>query len=194
GRHADGGVDLPLEMVDAEVEIAALGVALRMAATDDAEVVAALTDEPDHIDGIAEAVRGTAKRGIGRDVAADGHDVLDPTGGDQVEMGRQLLARRLDAGDVRRALDAEGADARDQLDRRLARLATGARHRHEARTQGTQRLDRAHEGGVAVGGDRGEELERDAGRLARKDVGYFHASRPSGARSLVRALLLERLH
>src|SRR5206468_18128 len=84
------------------------------------------------------------------------------------------------------APEAERADARHQLDRRLARLRPGAGHGDEPRAQRPERVDRAHEGVLARGGGGREELEGDDGaplgvaladlhgRLGgRREAGYF---------------------
>ena len=117
------GVDLRLQVRDAEVEIPALGMALGVAGADEAETRAPLAYEADEIGSVAEAICRTMKVRVLRDVAAQRHHVLDAVPAEEVEHGGDLAARRLDPRDVRRRLDAERADTGDEVDRRLPRLA-----------------------------------------------------------------------
>src|SRR5437016_5298724 len=185
-HHLEACVDLHLEVLDAALAVAALRMPLGMPAPDQAEVVAALADEADHVERVAKAVRRRAEAGILRTVAADRDHVLDTAPDEELAVRRDLVPARLDAGHVRRALEAERADARHQLDRRLARLRPGAGHGDEPRAQRPERVDRAHEGVLARGGGGREELEGDDGaalgvaladlhgRLGgRREAGYF---------------------
>src|SRR5262245_33724987 len=52
----EAGVDLLLQMPDAHVEVAGLGMALRVSPPDQAEGVGALPDEAEQIEGLPEAV------------------------------------------------------------------------------------------------------------------------------------------
>src|SRR6266849_3721555 len=170
-------VDLELQVPD---------VLLGVAATDQAEVVAALAHELDHVDGVAEAAVRRAEAGILRAVAADRDHVLDPALGDEPAVRADLRPARLDRGHVGRALEAERADARHQLDRRLARLGPRARHGDEPGTEGPERLDRAHEGSLTLGGRGREELEGDDRAPVGVELADLHgrlAGRRAGATS-----------
>src|SRR5439155_6595489 len=171
----DAGVDLLPQVLDVELEVATLGMTLRMPAADQAEAVPSLAHEADHVDGVAEAVGRPAECRVLRHVAPDRDDVLDAATDHQVAMCRDLLATRLDARHVGRGFDAERADARYQLDRRPARLRAGARDRDEARAERLQRLDRPHERRLAGRRSGGEELEGDDGAAAPVELPDLHA-------------------
>src|SRR5262245_3357602 len=171
----EAGVDLLLQMPDAQVEIAGLGMALRMSAADQAERMAALSDEADQIDGVPEAVARGDEAGVLRNVAPDGDEVLDAARQHEVAVSRDLVAAGLDGGDVDRAFDPEPLDALDDRDRRFAGPAAGAGHRHEGRTQGPQRVDRAQERRLALRGARWEELEGDERAALVKQLLDLHA-------------------
>src|SRR4029077_10403601 len=134
-------VDLGLQVLDALREVAAFRMSFRMPGADQAEPAAPAADELDQLGGVAESASGTAKARIRRDVAPEGHHVLDAVALEQGEDLDDLVARGFDARDVRRALDAEPADARHQIDGRFARLAAGAGHRNERGPQRPKRLD-----------------------------------------------------
>src|SRR5262249_26960136 len=155
------GVDLLLQVPDAHVEVAGLGMALRVSATDQAERMGALPDEADQVDGVPEAVARRYEAGVFRKVAPDGDEVLDAARQDEVAVSRDVVAAGLDGGDVDRAVDPEPLDAFDDRDRCLARLAAGARDRHEGRTEGPERVDGAQERRLALRRARREELEGD---------------------------------
>src|SRR5262249_10620899 len=155
------GVDLLLQVPDAHVEVAGLGMALRVSATDQAERMGALPDEADQVDGVPEAVARRYEAGVFRKVAAGGDEVLDAARQDEGAVSRDVVAAGLDGGDVDRAFDPEPFDAFDDRDRCLARLAAGARHRHEGRTEGPERVDGAQERRLALRRARREELEGD---------------------------------
>src|SRR6266852_3057672 len=179
-------VDLELQVPDILLAVAALRVPLGVAATDQAEVVAALAHELDHVDGVAEAAVRRAQAGILRAVAADRDHVLDPALGDEPTVRADLRPARLDRCHVGRALEAERADARHQLDRRLARLGPRARHGDEPGTEGPERLDRAHEGSLTLGGRGREELEGDDRAPVGVELADLHgrlAGRRAGATS-----------
>src|SRR5256885_230486 len=176
-HHLEACVDLHLEVLDAALAVAALRMPLGMPAPDQAEVVAALADEADHVERVAKAVRRRAEAGILRAVAADRDHVLDAAPGDQRAVRRDLVPARLVAGHVRRALEPERTDAGHQLDRRLARLRPGARYGDEPRAEGAQRVDRAHEGFLARGGGGREELEGDDGASFGVAPADLHAAR-----------------
>ena len=70
-------------------------------------VAGAFADEGDELVGVAELARGAEARG---QVAAQGDDVADAVAAIALELRGDVVARRGDAGDVRRRLVSRGAD------------------------------------------------------------------------------------
>src|SRR5262249_55090612 len=169
------GVDLLLQVPDAHVEVARLGMALRVSAADQADRMGALPDEADQIDGVPEAVAWRRKAGVLGNVTPDGDEVLDAARQHQVAVARDVVAAGLDGGDVDRAFDPEPLDALDDRDRRFAGLAAGAGHRHERRTQGPERVDGAQERRLALRGARRGEPGGDEGAGLGEQVLDLHA-------------------